>query len=153
MNGEKARNKAEIAVVGFSDAERPRWLCLLAKGFRHCFALVRVSGRWVMINPMSHWTDVAILAEAADGATAAEMVRTLEARGLAAVACAIAEPSRRSGPPAPFTCVEVVKRILGIREPLVLTPRQLFRFLVENQSIEKNHTKMKISLDKGIRTY
>ena len=143
MIGEKARNGAKIAVVAFADAERPRWLRLLAKGFRHCFALVCSSGRWVVINPMSHWTDVVVLAESADGATADEMVRTLEARGFAAVACAVAEPARRAGLPAPFTCVEVVKRILGIQEPLVLTPRQLFRF------IEHSHSKMKIILDKG----
>ena len=137
-------------MVAFTNAERPRWLRFLAKGFRHCFALVCTSGRWVVINPMSHWTDVAALAESADGATADEIVRTLEERGFAAVACAIAEPPRRSGPPAPFTCVEVVKRILGIQAPLVLTPRRLFRFLVENQSIEKNHTNTKINLDNGI---
>lgn len=153
MSGKKARNGAKIAVVAFADAERPRWLRFLAKGFRHCFALVCISGRWVVINPMSHWTDVAVLTESADGATADEMVRTLEDRGLAAVACAIAEPSRRAGPPAPFTCVEVVKRILGIREPLVLTPRQLFRFLVENRVIEKNLIKEKINLDIGTNTY
>ena len=129
MSGEKSRNGAKIAVVAFADAERPRWLRLLAKGFRHCFALVRSSGRWVVINPMSHWTDVAVLAENADGATADEMVRTLEERGLAAVACAVAEPAPRAWPPALFTCVEVVKRILGIRKPFVLTPRQLFRLL------------------------
>ena len=146
----KAHNDAKIAVVAFADAEQPRWLRFLAKGFRHCFALVCTSGRWVVINPMSHWTDVATLAESADGATADEIARTLEARGFAAVVCAIAEPPRRSGPPAPFTCVEVVKRILGIRQPLVLTPRRLFRFLVENQYVEKNHTKMKINLDIGI---
>ena len=148
----KAHNDAKIAVVAFADAEQPRWLRFLAKGFRHCFALVCTSGRWVVINPMSHWTDVAALAESADGATVDEIVRTLEERGFAAVVCAIAEPPRRAWPPAPFTCVEMVKRILGIQESLVLTPRQLFRFLVENQPIENNHSKMKINLDKGINT-
>ena len=143
MIGEKPSNGGRIAVIGFADAERPRWLRLLAKGFRHCFALVQSSGRWVVINPMSHWTDVVVLAESADGSTADEMVRTLEARGLAAVACAVAEPARHAWPPAPFTCVEVVKRILGIQKPLVLTPRQLFRF------IEQSHSKKKIILDKG----
>lgn len=129
MSGEKPRNGAKIAVVAFADAERPRWLRVLAKGFRHCFALVCTSGRWVVIDPMSHWTDVAVLAGTADGATADEMVRALEARGIKAVACAVAEPERRGWPPALFTCVEAVKRILGVRKPLVLTPRQLFRFL------------------------
>ncbi|MEK7244774.1 MAG: hypothetical protein AAB223_02000, partial [Pseudomonadota bacterium] len=84
MSAENADNGGKFAVVAFADAERPRWLRFLPKGFRHCFALVRSSGRWVVINPMSHWTEVAALAESADGATADEMVRTLEERGLAA---------------------------------------------------------------------
>ena len=148
----KPSNGATIAVVGFADAERPRWLRICAKGFRHCFALVCCSGRWVVVNPMSHWTDISVLAEPADGMTADEIVRTLEDRGLAAVACAVAEPRQRTLPPAPFTCVEVVKRILGVSAPLVLTPRQLFRFLKQNQSLEKNLIKMKIILDRGINT-
>jgi hypothetical protein len=140
-------NGGKIAVVAFADADRPRWLRGLAKGFRHCFALVRTSGRWVLIDPMSHWTDVALLAEAADGASAADLVRTLEARGIKAIACAVAEPERRASPLAPYTCVEAVKRVLGIRAPFVWTPRQLFRFL------DQSHIKMKIILDKGNRAY
>lgn len=149
MNAEKASNDGKIAVVVFTDAERPRWLRIFTKGFRHCFALVCSSGRWVVVNPMSHWMDVAVLAETADGATADEIVRTLEMRDLAAVACTVHEPPRRAWPPAPFTCVEAVKRILGIKAPLVLTPWQLFRFLDQNQAPEENRIKMKIILYKG----
>jgi hypothetical protein len=127
----------KIAVVAFADAERPRWLRLFAKGFRHCFALVRISGRWVLIDPMSHWTDVAVLAEVANGAGADDMVRILEARGLAAIACAVAEPERRGAFPAPYTCVETVKRVLGIRAPWVWTPRQFFLFI--NQYLNKKN--------------
>ncbi len=141
MSEKIEENSGKIAVVAFTDADRPRALRFLAKGFRHCFALVRSSGRWVLIDPLSHWTDVALLAEAADGATAADMVRTLNARGLAAVACSVAEPARRGSWLAPYTCVEAVKRVLGIRAPLVLTPWQLFRF------IGQSHIKMKIFLD------
>lgn len=133
MSGEKPGNGAKIAVVAFADAERPGWLRILAKGFRHCFALVCVSGRWVVIDPMSHWTQVAALAETTDGASAEAMARALEAHGFTAVACAVAEPERRGHPPAPFTCVEVVKRILGLRAPGVLTPRQLFRVIEKNR--------------------
>lgn len=147
MSGNVPENGGKIAVVAFADADRPRWLRGLARGFRHCFALVRASGRWVLIDPMSHWTEVALLAESADGATAADLVRTLESRGLTAVACAAFEPERRGAPLAPYTCVEAVKRVLGIRAPLVLTPRQLFRFL------DRNRRKMKIVLDKGNKGY
>lgn len=133
----------KVVVVAFADAERPRWLRLLAKGFRHCFALVAASGRWIVIDPMSHWTEVVWLADE-DDASPEDVVRALEERGLAAVACVVIEPEKRGTGPAPYTCVEVVKRVLGVRAPQVLTPRQLFRFL------DQNHIKMKKILDKGV---
>lgn len=138
-------NSGKFAVVGFADADRPRALRWLAKGFRHCFALVRSSGRWVLVDPLSHWTEVVALAEAADGATAEDMVKALRARGLAAVACAVVEPARQGSWPAPYTCVEAVKRVLGIRAPLVFTPRQLFRLL------DQERHDMKIILDKDYK--
>ena len=38
-------------------------------------------------------------------------------------------PERRVMPIRPYSCVESVKRILGIRAGFVLTPWQLYRFL------------------------
>lgn len=144
MIREKSHNHGKkIVVVAFADAQRPPWLRFLAKGFRHCFALVATSGRWVVIDPMSHWTEVAWLADE-DGAGPEDMVRALEDRGFAAVACAVIEPEKRGAGPALYTCVEVVKRVLGVRAPKVLTPRQLFRFL------DQSHIKMKKILDKGV---
>lgn len=147
MTRENPHNRGpKTVVVAFADADRPRWLRCLAKGFRHCFALVAVSGRWIVIDPMSHWTEVGPLA-GGDGAGPDDVVRALEARGLVAVACAIAEPERRGAGLAPYTCVEAVKRILGIRAPRVVTPRQLFRFL------DQSRNKKKKILDKGISAY
>lgn len=129
----KPYNGARIAIIGFTDAERPWWLRFFPKGFRHCFALISDAGRWVVVNPMSHWTDIAVLPEAADNARVEDIVRALADKNIAARVCAVAEPARRTLPPTPFTCVEVVKRIVGLRAPWVLTPAALARF------IEKNH--------------
>ena len=123
----------KIAVIAFTDARRPWWLRFFPRGFRHCFALIRHAGRWVVVNPMSHWTEISVLPEAADHADAQDIVRALADKNIRATVCAVAEPARRALPPTPFTCVETVKRIVGVRAPWVLTPAALARFL------EKNH--------------
>ncbi|MBM3565407.1 MAG: hypothetical protein FJX42_04755 [Alphaproteobacteria bacterium] len=132
MTPEKPYNGGKIAVIAFTDAMRPRWLRFLAPGFRHCLALVRDAGRWTVINPMSHWTEITPL-PAADGLDADDIAALLKAKGVAARVAAIVEPERRTAWPAPFTCVEAIKRLLGLRAPWVLTPAALARYL------EKNH--------------
>ena len=52
-----------------------------------------------------------------------------EERGMRCVTAALAPTPLRCAPPGPFTCVEAVKRALGLRAPLVWTPRQLYRHL------------------------
>lgn len=133
MIPERSTGGGKIAVIAFTDARRPWWLCFFPRGFRHCFALVRDAGRWVVVNPMSHWTEISVLPEAADGADAQDIVRALAHKNIRAAVCAVAEPARRTLPPTPFTCVEAVKRILGLRAPWVLTPAALARFLEKNR--------------------
>ncbi len=133
MIPERPTGGEKIAVIAFTDARRPWWLRFFPRGFRHCFALVRDAGRWVVVNPMSHWTEISVLPEAADGADAQDVVRALAQKNIRAAVCAVAEPARRTLPPTPFTCVEAVKRILGLRAPWVLTPAALARFLEKNR--------------------
>ncbi len=133
MIPKRLAGSGKIAVIAFTDARRPWWLRFFPKGFRHCFAVVRDAGRWVVVNPMSHWTEISVLPEAADAADAQDVVRALADKNIRATVCAVAEPARRTLPPTPFTCVEAVKRILGVRAPWVLTPAALARFLEKNR--------------------
>ena len=77
MIPERPTGGEKITVIAFTDARRPWWLRFFPRGFRHCFALVRDAGRWVVVNPMSHWTEISVLPEAADGADAQDVVRAL----------------------------------------------------------------------------
>lgn len=113
----------EVLVV-FADETRLPWLRLLRPGFRHCFAVVPDGDRWIAVEALSSGFVVALLPVPA-GFDVADWYRR---RGFVVVA-APRRPPGRSAWPGPFTCVALVKRLLGLRAPGVLTPWQLFRRL------------------------
>lgn len=117
---------ASPALVIFADDHSLKWLRPLTPGFRHCFVAVRREGCWVVCNPLSHLTDVDVVA-ALPVATLAAWYRE---RGFIVVETEVVRPPPRLAPVRPFTCVEAVKRILGLRAPWVFTPRQLHRYLI-----------------------
>lgn len=127
----------DLAVVVFSDTCDLAVLRPLARGFRHCFVVLRRGGAWVVVDPLAHRTAVDLLP--ASLARDAEAVAALyRANGLAAEVVAVAEPPRRLAPVRPHTCVEAVKRVIGRRAPWVFTPAQLHRFLqAERQKCKK----------------
>ncbi|EKV27051.1 hypothetical protein C882_1980 [Caenispirillum salinarum AK4] len=113
------------ALVVFSGDTDIRWLRLLRPGFRHCFAVVRTDGAWVVVDPLSHYTALRVVPELAGW----DPARWFRARGLTVLPARIREPARRLAPWRPYTCVEAVKRVIGVRLPGVFTPWQLYRAL------------------------
>ncbi len=98
---------------------------LLAPGFRHCFVCIEdANGIWIRCDGRAGLPD--IRAEAPGGFDLGAFYRD---QGFAVVE--IAHGQRRP-PRMPLmlgTCVGAAKRILGLRAPFVLTPRQLHRKL------------------------
>lgn len=120
------------AVVVFSGQADLAWLRLLAPGFRHCFVLVESPGGWICINPLAHRTCV----ELWPAADLDELLRWLGGRAGLTVLVTTAElPPRRSAPVGVFSCVEAVKRIVGLHDRWVLTPRQLYQRLQKKVKI------------------
>jgi hypothetical protein len=61
------------------------------------------------------------------------LVERLGAAGLHAIEVRVQTPQARMAPVLPFTCVEAVKRILGIHAWAVVTPWQLYRHLIQDR--------------------
>lgn len=116
------------ALVCFSGAATLWWLRLLRPGFRHCFVAIRQGPFWVVADPLSHRT--ALWIEAVD-----DLAGFYRRHGLTVVATRLRRPPRRALPWRPFTCVEAVKRILGIRCGWVFTPWQLYNLLLNEEKI------------------
>lgn len=119
------------ALVVFSGQTDLAWLRLLRPGFRHCFVVLGAPGGWVCINPLAHRTLVTVLPVAADF----DVAGWYRGQGLRVAETVVACPPCRSMPWRPFTCVEAVKRIIGLYDGSVLTPWQLFRKISQNSKI------------------
>lgn len=95
----------------------------LKPGFTHCFMVALVGSQQVLINPTSHYTCIAEGAELYEGTY---------------VDIEIKEPARVAKMPwEPNTCVTQLKNFIGIGKYDILTPYQLYRYLVHGFSVQQ----------------
>lgn len=113
------------ALVVFCDATDLPWLRLLKPGFRHVFVALADGPHWITLDPLSPHTEVAVQPVPAGF----DLAGWFREQGLVVVEAAVARGHRRPAPFGPFTCVEAVKRVLGLHAPFILTPFQLYRRL------------------------
>jgi len=111
--------------VVFCDGTDLAWLRLLKPGFRHVFVALADAGRWLTLDPLSPHTELAI--QPVDAAF--DLAGWFRDRGLTVVETTLDRSRSRPAPVALFTCVEAVKRVLGLHAPFILTPYQLYRHL------------------------
>lgn len=102
------------------------WLRFLKPGFRHCYALINDGQKWMSIDPLSSYTDIQIYHHIAPDFN---LPNWLNDQGYRVVQSKINKPELKSMPPMIFTCVEAIKRILGVRNFKILTPWQLYQYL------------------------
>jgi len=112
------------AWVVFSDETDLKILKILKRGFRHCFVLLNNGKHWIAMDPLANRTEITVPETPIDF----DLPLWLKTQGY------IVQPARimsfRS--PAPITilsCVELVKRVLGIRKRRIITPWQLYQYL------------------------
>lgn len=119
------------AWVVFSGQTDVPWLRFLKPAFRHCFIVLNDNGSWVTVDPMMNHMDVKVHAHLpADF----DLPRWLQSRGQRVIPAVLDRTKLKPAPWRPFTCVEAVKRILGLHERFVLTPWQLYRHLTQTPS-------------------
>lgn len=113
------------AWVGFVGTAVLWWQRWLRPGFRHCFVILDDGAHWIVVDPLAARTDIAAI----DHADAPDLPDRFRRLGLTLVETRSGDSEFRPAPWRPATCVETVKRILGLRAPRVCTPWQLYRFL------------------------
>lgn len=117
------------ALVGFGGTPSLWWMHFLKKGFYHCIVALGKGRQWILIDPLIHYTDLIVIN---DG----NMEGYLKKQGYTVIKTYLREPVRRHLSIMPYTCVETVKRFVGIRNWRIFTPYQLYRsFLTENRKI------------------
>ncbi len=128
MNKRMHDNVTPEAWVIFSGETDLRWLRVLRPGFRHCYVLLHDGRHWISVDPLAHVTDIRVH----DIPPEFNLPLWLKDTGMTVVKATIA----RIPKPAPwmaFTCVEAVKRILGLHRIFILTPWQLYRHLLKHE--------------------
>lgn len=116
------------ALVVFVDRSTVPWLRPLRPGFRHCFAaLQQDEGLWLVCDPLKDRIELAALEVAARTGLAAAYLAA--GHRICRGRTRVLPTAGRMPLPPPLTCVGVVKRLLGVRAPGVITPWQLYRHL------------------------
>jgi len=120
--------KTKAWVVFSGEADLP-WLKILKEGYRHCYVLLNDGKHWITIDPLSSYMDVNVHELPLDF----NLPLWLKNSGNIIMPANIRHINKQA-PWMPFSCVEAVKRVLGIHKSFILTPWQLYRFLRKEQT-------------------
>ena len=131
--GSSTGPSAGRALVAFGGSADLKWLRVLRPGYRHCFALLESHGQWVLYNPLSCGTEI----EVWPGEQEENLRAWLVQNGYEIIEDQIRPLRAKPFGWAPFSCVEAVKRVLGLRAPGVFTPWQLYRHLKKFKNQKK----------------
>ena len=113
-------------LVVFVDNRTRTILQPLRPGFRHCFAALRIGDGWIACDPLKDRIQLALVPRPADF----DLAAFYAGQGHhVLVGCTAGRAGRAPAIPSLLTCVAIVKRILGVRAPTVVTPWQLYRHL------------------------
>ena len=132
MSGQISKNQKEREawVIFSGEADLP-WLKILKPGFRHCFLIVRDKAHWIAIDGLSSHLEISVLKVD----RFFDLPGWFEKQGLTVVKATSTRHKnlKQTAPIGLFTCVEVIKRFLGIRRRLIITPYQLYKRLTASE--------------------
>lgn len=133
LEEEKIKQEAWVVFCGETDVP---WLKLLKKGYRHCFVLINDGERWLSLDPLSSYMEVQVYHHILPSF---DLPNWLENRGYQILKTDIDRSNTQAAPIMFFSCVEAIKRLLGIHKRFIFTPWQLYQFLnkAQNRSREK----------------
>jgi hypothetical protein len=125
-NTKLAGYRYPFAYVGFGGEPRFWWMRFLKKDFYHCFVVLGNGYEWILIDTLPHFTDIIVLKNV-------DVKQALSDRGYKLIRTTPVIPNASRAILMPFTCVETAKRFLGIKNRFILTPYQLFQFLLKKK--------------------
>ncbi len=111
----------------FSNDTDLKFLKILRHGFRHCFVIMQQDNRWVLIDPRSDKTDIQILPHPHHF----NFPRFFIEQGHTVVKIPSLQTPRKIASVLPISCVEMIKRIIGLHQWWVVTPHQLYRSILK----------------------
>lgn len=110
-------------IVVFERNTNIRFLQILKEGFRHCFVVIRQKDGWLEINPLSN--RLLVIFHPDNGKNMFPEF-LLNRKKFLFIEAEVQDVPQKCAPLFFFTCVEFVKRLLGIHDFFVITPYQLY---------------------------
>ena len=122
INQKLEGSRFDLAVVGFGGEPTLWWMRFLKKGYYHCLVAIKCQKEWLLIDPLLHCIDIVLIKKG-------NIRLYLKKHGYKTLDVNIKEPVNKLLRVSVFTCVETVKRIIGIQKRSVITPYGLFKYL------------------------
>ena len=116
-------NNCSDFYIGFSGKTDLFFLKILKSGFRHCFLFYGDNYQTFVLDPLANRIDISFIP-----LSVGVVCKIFEDDGVIVLKAVKKYPKLKIGVGV-FTCVEMVKRILGISNIFVFTPFQLYKFL------------------------
>jgi hypothetical protein len=114
-----------VSHVYFTYTDRPYWWTrFLKKGFSHVFVLIPQHEGYLFIESTLSSIDVKYLTEHS------KLPKSLDKSSVVVKYCTEIDYNLTSSWLRPCTCVEVVKRIIGLDKWWIFTPYQLYRYIL-----------------------
>lgn len=113
------------AWVVFSGASSLRFQRFLRPGFRHCFVILFDGVNWISVDPLLGRIEI-MVHQIPDHV---DFPGWLASQGLVVIKSRNILIQKKIAPVMFCTCVEIVKRVLGIHRLCIVTPYQLYRYL------------------------
>jgi hypothetical protein len=115
--------------IVFSNETDIRVLKILKQGFRHCFMVMQQGEKWMLIDPRSNKTDIQILPHPSHF----NFPRYFTEQGHTVLKVPEMNAPQKIMTPFPVSCVEGIKRIIGLHKFWVITPHQLYKKIIKIQ--------------------
>jgi len=126
--------------IAFTNHTDLKWLRFLKPGFRHCYAIINDGAGWITFDPLASYTDIVTHKDLnAD----TNLPLWLQSQGDIVIPVQRNTNITKSAPPMFYSCVEALKRLIGIHHLFIITPYQLYRHLIKtnipHQTKETHH--------------
>jgi len=115
--------------IVFSDDTDIRVLKLLKRGFRHCYMIMQQDDRWVIVDPRCDKTDIKILPHPPHF----NFPRYFSEQGKTVIRVPNLNTPQKIMSPFPVSCVDAIKRVIGLHKYWVITPHQLYKTIIKIQ--------------------
>ena len=128
LNPEATNEKQSMWVVFVNETDIG-FLKALRSGFRHCFVVIKQNDLWMIVDPRANKTDIIILPHPPHF----NVPRYFMSEGKTVCKITGMITPHKIAPLFPMSCVETVKRIIGLHNRFIITPYGLYRYLTKSK--------------------